>query len=248
MKLIGRATIYAFTVFGILGAALAIALRLGIIDFEHGLIIQVLNEDNGINAYVIGETSASRAFERFLRKYRRRVKFGSPSDYDIEVESFDAHTWIVRTTTRGSIGAREVFIADPRGFRPATLRNASTLIHEYHRTHRDNKPVDIIEKLVGLLDPYEGTIIISSTNDIPGYRERPLDDDLEESVRPHWQFRDERSREVVHVVYAWERLGGVVWRYRVRFRDPRDNTGRQLFESAERAMLGDFVGRASFLE
>ena len=78
---------------------------------------------------------------------------------------------------------------------------------------------------------------IKSIADIPEYKRKPIDPDLENTVRDIY-----KTAESVYIAYFYQHIGGIVYRYRFQF-DNDDNIKR-----ISQIVIGEAVGNPIYYE
>ena len=78
---------------------------------------------------------------------------------------------------------------------------------------------------------------IETVDDIPNYRNNPLDPDMESSVRKTFQ-----SGEGVYVSYFYQKIGGLVFRYKFKFKE----SGK--LEKVSSLLIGEGIGTPVYYE
>jgi len=106
------------------------------------------------------------------------------------------------------------------------------------KASNDDDRQKIARSLIELDNP--GAVLIKSPDDIPGYKKRPLDRDLEGAVRSPWTYTDRRGT-LYWITYTYTQLGGRVDRYKFRF-----YKGIHLSNPVEKVGLGHAIGDVQY--
>jgi hypothetical protein len=171
---------------------------------------------------VDSEATAHKAFEEFLRAFPYLDYEQGP----VRVVRFRELAWLLYAEDE-ILGQTELYIGDARGFRLGSLDNVLRL---HQRAYPDPLPMSehrqVIDSVIELHQLDEAKII-SGNDEIPGYETNPLDADLQDVVRPPSILQQpygtsgspqpSELEQIVHVIYTYRRLGGVVSRYRFQF-------------------------------
>ncbi len=104
---------------------------------------------------------------------------------------------------------------------------------EIHSTTTEGQ-VKIAMSLIDELEPFYK--VISSTNDIEGYKDSPLDSDVECTIRKPWSYKNQ-SGNTCHIWYTYSSHTGRVCRFKIMF----DEHGK-LSDGSEQTILGHSIG------
>lgn len=217
---------------------------------------------------VTDSRTARAAFVDHLSKHGTEIGTKTPSDYDIKVKPFGESTWLVDAAFKGETPtSRATYIVDQKNVHEATLRNlVYAHASKFPASSDEKKHREIIESIVEIHSSHghgHPATLISSTKDIPGYEGvkkgiqgnrigGPLDADLQSVVRPSWKEEWPTSGYLFYVVYTYNRLGGVVSRYKFQFnatsRDENEKFHQWRIYAVDHIILGRMVGDFSLLD
>lgn len=168
------------------------------------------------------------------------VKLGlTPKSYAFSLSPFGQSTWIISCYLKGispSLPWRHVM--NSRGeVGELTMDSLNVVfLNEWPSTPKEDSRKALVQNFVEL-HAGEKVIILKATSDIPGYDKAPLDEDLAKTVRAPFSFG-----KVVSVVYTYQRIEGIVRRYRFEFENST------AFKRAQCAILSRDIGDAQYYE
>jgi len=189
----------------------------------------------------VDDATARRLFEAYLKAQGQ-----SPSDFGVAIKPFGKTTKFICAGRRDiSPPFTSVYIMNSRGeiWPLGTDSLAAAYLNEFPSCPTEEDRRKLMESFIGhhAQSSLGARAIIRSTGDIPGYTTSRLDRDLEAGVCAPYSFRDNKDC-TIHVAYTYQRIGGLVHRYRLRF------SAKGAFHDAQCAELGRDVGDAQYLE
>ena len=162
-----------------------------------------------------------------------------PSQYEFAKRELGKSTSIIYVVLKGMVPAipmRYIYFNDGE----VTPLNLNSLTRAY-RVELENivpdKTKDMIIKNFVRHDSDEEIEQIESIDDIPNYRNNPLDPDMEISVRKLFQIG-----ESIYVAYFYQRIGGLVLRYRFKFKEDGN------LDKVSRTIIGEGIGTPVYYE
>lgn len=187
------------------------------------------------------EASAVELYREHLRKIGR-----SPDRLAISARRFGGRWLIYSTPARMQPSIKSLSVMDSEGKVFHDLMDGLACCHmnEFRSSEDPAEHRRLVESFVSLHcgDGDLGEpVYLSTTSDIPGYKKKPLPEDVEGVIRPMWSHTDHQGG-LVYVVSTYTHIGGHVRRYTFLF-----DKGRS-FRRATCIELGRGIGDAIYYE
>lgn len=218
-----------------------------IIDWERRVLLSSDMLSISVNGSPPPLASQSRTLEAALGFFRNHLLHEGlvPSQLRLSAVSYGKRTiilsWLPAVTLFSEAPIPIRYYMDARLTRPRIEKLDERVIArlidtEMHPLTNDER-LCAMKAYVQLHDP--SAVIIRSVRDIPGHTRQPLDTDLIYAIRAPFSFTEKRFhlQYDVSVCYTYTKLGGIVRRYRLEFRDTS-------IARASPVMLADSIGNA----
>ena len=164
--------------------------------------------------------------------------------FTIVASHFGQHTLLLSAYLEFiSPSIRTTYVVDRRigKIRETSLESLSWAMGTEFPTLKTEDDYMALMKTFIRLSARHGADIISGVADIKQYEDQKLDSDVEAALRSPFKTSDKRH-PIVYVCYTYQRIGGVVERYRFPF----GPDGR--LDTPSRVLLGRDIGAAQYLE
>jgi len=162
-----------------------------------------------------------------------------PKHYAFNLASFRKSTWVISCFLKDEQPALPSrYVMNSRGeIRKMTMDSLNVvLLNEYSSLPKEEDRKDLIQDFVEL-HAGENVVIINKTSNIPGYDKAPADPDIARAICAPFSFGNR-----VSVVYTYQRIEGIVRRYRFEFENGIS------FKRVRCAVMGTKIGDAQYYE
>lgn len=183
----------------------------------------------------VEEKQAKAYFSQYLKSLGK-----NPEASAFKLKPYGNSTWLIYFHTedlKPSLAWRH-FMNSRGEVRELTMDSMNIVfLNEYSQSLEDEKDREKLIESFTTLHSEECVSIISKVADIPSYTKAPLDTDIADAIRGPFSFG-----KLTTVVYTYQRIGGIVRRYRFTFDDGL------VFRKAECAVVGRDIGEAQYYE
>jgi hypothetical protein len=194
----------------------------------------------GENRQRLLESEAQTVFATYLQTRSQNSKA-----YDITLQPFEHLTWIIRVHERGLLNPVPTrYTIDQHGMVGELGRDPDTALPQVNNVFKQEYPMSLtteerLPMIQAFINLHTGAemAILTQLADIPGYSKAELAPDVAAAIRAPFEVSPD-----VMLVYTYQRVGGVVSRYRFIFQPDG------IFKAAECAILGQRVGDAQYYQ
>jgi len=183
----------------------------------------------------INKEKAKQLFSEYLKKNGKK-----PAEFDVHLRPFGKSTWFIMCFWKGIHPAMDWrHLITAQGVVKEINDDALNVLFmgEYPLSaYTEEEKEKTIKAFLGVYSG-EAIDIIHKASDIPGHDKKPIDEDLAPAIRAPYINKDG-----ITVVYTYQKIGGVVRRFRFHW------TQDQRFRRAEAAKLAEGIGAADYYE